>query len=122
MCPHLTYGSHRDRKGLRDVPVYVHVCVCARVHQRCVFFLLMREDDLISADMFFLQRPFISHPAPPLNTSLIVYIDCFVPAMRIHKRLEYGLMFEHLAANIAAMGQFMPKYHHISLHCYCTLG
>lgn len=61
------------------------------------FFLLMREYDLISADMFFLQRPFISHPAPPLNTSLIVPIDCSAPAMRSHNRLTYGSMFDWLS-------------------------
>lgn len=73
-----------------------HMCVahaCVRVPELCFFFLLMWEHDLISADMFFPQRPFISHPAPPLNTSLIVPIDCSVPAMRSHKRPTYGLMF-----------------------------
>lgn len=54
----------------------------------------MREYDLISVDMFSLQRPFISHPAPPLNTSLIVPIDCSAPAMKSHNRLTYGLMFD----------------------------
>lgn len=74
-------------------------CVRVLVHayHSSLFSHPMREYDLISADMFFLQRPFISHPAPPLNTSLIVPIDCSVPAMRSHNRLTYGLMFDWLS-------------------------
>lgn len=52
------------------------------------------EYDPINADMFFLQRPFISHPAPPLNTSPIVPIDCRAHVMRSHNTLTYGLMFD----------------------------
>lgn len=63
----------------------------------CVFPFLMKEFYLISADMFFLKGLFISHPAPSLNTSLIVPIDCSVPAMRSRSTLTYGLMFDCLS-------------------------
>lgn len=77
------------------------------------FFLLMREYDLISADMFFLQRPFISHPAPPLNTSPIVPIDCSAPTMRSHNRLTYGSMFDWLSIWQPMLQPCDPPFHSV---------
>lgn len=73
------------------------VCLFMRVYVCVCFSLLTRRYYLISADMFFLQRLFISHPAPPLNTSLIVPIDRSPPAKRSRNTLTCGLMFDWLS-------------------------
>lgn len=105
ICVHLTFlmaGWRQMKTGER-----AHVCVTCACGWACIpklcsvflfyFFHPTRQYDLISADIFFLKRPFISHPAPPLNTFLIAPIDCWAPAMKSHNRLTYGLMFDWLS-------------------------
>lgn len=86
------YAHTQPFGGEVEVKTHSRMCSCVFVclWAHIFLFLLMREYDLISTDIFFLQRPFISHPAPPLNTSLIVPIDCSAAATRRHNRLTYG--------------------------------
>lgn len=88
ICAHSTFGCGEKTNRTQEC---AYLCVCA------CFSLLTRRYYLISADMFFLQRLFISHPAPPLNTSLIVPIDRSPPAKRSRNTLTCGLMFDWLS-------------------------
>ncbi len=67
--------------------------------QKCLWLsaFLTSARYMIGADMFSLHRHFISHPAPPFNTFLIVLIDCSAPATRSHSKLTHGWMFDWLS-------------------------